>query len=591
MQAVMSMLKLLKAPLLVVALGVMGCAAPFGAPLPKPNQAMVAAADPRAVAAGVAMLEAGGGATDAAIATMLVLGLVEPQSAGIGGGGYMLHFDAATKRVEGVDARETAPAGITPALFLDKDGKPIPFGDGIDSGLSTGAPGLVAGLHAAHVKFGKLPWARLFEPAIKLAEEGFAISPRLRGMLEFANRSPSFIADPAVRAYFFDGAGQLLPVGFIRTNLPYAASLRAIAAQGPQALTQGPIAEEIIRVTQRAPRGGALTLQDLQNYAPRITSAPCRPFRAYQVCGMPPSTSGGVAVLSILNLYERARPKPEGKDSLDDWSAYLWASRLAYVDRDHYVADDALVPVPVMALLNARYLDVRAKEIDLAKAAPVGLQPGDPGLVVDGVSLLDQWGRDRTPDNPGTTHLSVTDQWGNAVALTASVESVFGNKRMAGGFFLNNQLTDFAFAPTKNGKPVANAPAPGKRPRSSMAPTIVLNAKGEVEAVLGSPGGSGIIAYVAKTIIAMIDWGMSPQDAVALVNLVGSRPQIRIEPARMPAALSDGLKARGWVLQDVTIEASGVHLIRLTPTGAIGAADPRREGVARSPSGPIARAM
>jgi len=583
MQAGMTPLK----PLILTVFLLLGCAAQqAGPPAPKPNQAMVAAADPRAAAAGVAMLEKGGSATDAAIATMAVLGLVEPQSAGLGGGGFLLHYEAGAKSVEAFDGRETAPAAATPNLFLGADGKPLAFRDAVDSGLSTGAPGLIPMLKMAHEDNGKLPWATLFEPAIKLAEEGFAISPRLRQFVQFADRNGVLSGNLTTRAYFFAADGQPLPVGFIRTNLAYAASLRAIAAQGPRALSHGPIAEAIIAEVRREPRAGRLSLQDLQAYAPRKLEPICTGYRTWQVCGMPPPSSGGIAVNAILGLYERARPTPEGPQSADDWAAFLWASRIAYTDRDHYVGDDQFVPVPTKSLFDPRYLTARVSEIDLAKAPPIGLQPGDPSAVLGGESLLGRWGRDRTGDVPGTTHLSVTDADGNAVALTATVESIFGNKRMAGGFFLNNQLTDFSLEPTKNGLPVANAPAPGKRPRSSMAPTIILRRDGSLEAVLGSPGGSAIIAYVAKTTIAMLDWKLAPQAAIDLPNLVASRPQVRIEPNRMPEGLGPTLTARGWTLQDVTIEGSGLHVIRMTPAGAIGGADSRREGAAQRPQAP-----
>jgi gamma-glutamyltranspeptidase/glutathione hydrolase len=585
MQTRMTLLKSLCVSLFSLAL-VAGCAAPPGPPAPAANQAKEAAADPRAVAAGVEILEQGGTAIDAAIATMMVLGLVEPQSAGIGGGGFLMHFDAATKAVDAFDGRETAPAAITPSVFLDKDNKPLAFRDAVESGLSTGAPSLVAMLKMAHEAHGGLPWARLFGPAIRLADEGFAISPRLRTMIQFGDRNGVLSADPTTKAYFFAADGQPLPVGFIRTNPAYAATLRAIAKDGPQALSQGPIAEAIIATTQRPPRAGQLSLADLQAYRPRRLAPVCGAFRAYRVCGMGPPSSGGVAVLSILGLYERARPVPIGPDNADDWAAFLWASRIAYVDRDHYVGDDQFVPVPVKGLTDPRYLDVRAREMDLSKAAPIGLQPGDPSRVTGEPSLLEMWGRDRTAETPGTTHLSVTDAKGNAVALTATVESIFGNKRMTAGFFLNNQLTDFSLEPTKNARPVANAPQAGKRPRSSMSPTLVLRPDGSLEAVVGSPGGSAIIAYVAKTIIAMLDWGHSPQAAIDLPNLVASRPQVRIEPNRMPESLGPALTARGWTLQDVTIEGSGLHVIRMTPAGAIGGADPRREGAAQRPAAP-----
>jgi gamma-glutamyltranspeptidase/glutathione hydrolase len=545
--------------------------------------AMVAAADPRAVDAGLEMLRAGGSATDAAIAAMMVLGLVEPQSAGIGGGGFLLHYDRANRDVDAFDGRETAPAKAGPDLFLGADGKPLPYRDAVVSGLSTGAPSLIAMLELAHREHGKLPWARLFDPAIKLADEGFAVSPRLNQMITGAARFGALQAHPTTKAYFFTAEGQPLPVGFIRINGAYGATLRAIQEQGADALRAGPIAEAIVAAVAQAPRPGTLSLDDLKAVKARSLEPVCGAYRTYRVCGMGPPSSGGVAVLSILGLFERARPAPEGPASAEDWSAFLWASRIAYADRDHYVGDDTFVPVPTKGLFDPRYLTARAGDIKTA-AAPVGaLAPGDPSLSVGGTSLLERWGQDKTAEAAGTTHLSVVDGEGDAVALTATVESVFGSQRMAAGFFLNNQLTDFSLAPTKNGLPVANAPAPRKRPRSSMAPTIITEPDGDLYAVIGSPGGSAIISYVAKTIVGLVDWDLPMQEAINLPNLTARSPQVRAETARMAPGLSEALTARGWLLQPSTQEASGLHGVRITAGGLDGGADPRREGVARQP--------
>jgi gamma-glutamyltranspeptidase/glutathione hydrolase len=567
---------------LAASLALAACAStPQVGPSQPPGEGMVAAADARAVDAGLEMLRKGGTATDAAIATMLVLGLVEPQSAGLGGGGFLLAFDKATRDFDSYDGRETAPAGARAELFLKDDGAPLGFRDAAWSGLSTGAPSLMPMLEMAHREHGRLPWRDLFEPAIKLAEEGFIVSPRMAALLGFVAQGP-LKDDPEARAYFFDAEGKPLTVGARRTNPAYAEALRALQSQGGRALTRGPIAQKIVAAVQREPRGGSLTLADLASVQPRRIDPLCAPYRTFRVCSMAPPSSGGVAVLSALGLYERARPAPVGANDPDDWSAFIWASRLAYADRDHYIGDDRFVPVPTQGLIDPRYLDARAKQIDTTRAA-ARVEPGDPSTIVGGASLLGRWGRDATGDIPGTTHLSVVDGYGNAVALTATVEGPFGSQRMASGFMLNNQLTDFSLAPTKNGKPVANAPGPRKKPRSSMAPAIVFDREGNVHAVIGSPGGSAIIGYVAKTLIGLIDWNLSMQEAISLPNTTARSADIRIERQRMAPGTYDALAARGWKLTPTgATEASGLHGIRVTPQGLEGGADPRREGVAKS---------
>lgn len=539
------------------------------------GEAMVAAADSRAVDAGLKMLREGGTATDAAIAAMAVLGLVEPQSAGVGGGGFLLSYDSASEAISAYDGRERAPMGATPDMFLNPDGTAPPFRDAAHSGRAIGAPSLFAMLKRAHDEHGRLPWAHLFEPAILFAENGFAVSPRLNALI--ARAGEDMKNDPEARAYFFTADGAPLPVGFIRTNPAYAATLRAIAQQGPRALTHGEIADGIVAAAQRGPRAGTLTRADLQNYRPRKLEPICGAFRVYRVCGMPPPSSGGEAVLAILGVYERMRPEPGNASNPDDWAAFLWASRLAYADRDYYLGDDAFVPVPARALVDPRYLDARARQADLAHA-PRRVERGDPSVIVGGESLAERWGRIVQPDAPGTTHISIVDGDGNAVALTATIEAAFGAQRMTHGFLLNNQLTDFSLAPTINGKPVANAVAPGKRPRSSMAPTIVTDENGELVAVVGSPGGSGIIAYVARTLIGNLAWGQSMQDAIATGNVVAASPDARMETSRLPAGVLENLTARGWRLRTISAEESGLHGIRVTPKGLDGGADPRREG-------------
>ena len=568
-------LKRIAAPLIALLLAACATASgPVGAP-PREGggEAMVAAANPHAVEAALEMLRAGGSATDAAIAAEMVLGLVEPQSSGIGGGGFLLHYDGASEDIIAYDGRERAPAGARPDMFLDDNGEPLPFLQAQTSGRATGAPSLVAMLKLAHEHHGRLPWARLFEPAIRLAENGFEVSPRMARILAGYAYRGRLRQDPSARAYLFDGRGRPRPAGYLLRNPQYAATLRAIAEQGPRALSEGPIAEAIVEAVRREPLAGSLTLADLQAVRPRRLEPVCGAFRIYRVCTAGPPGSGNAAI-AILGLYQRARPRPEGPDNVDDWAAFLWASRLAYADRDHYMADDQFARVPTRELIAPAYLDARARLIDLAHA-PGAVQPGMPA----GRQLFESWGRAES-DDAGTTHISIVDRWGNAVSLTATVESAYGSQRMVHGFFLNNQLTDFSFQPTLNGRPVANAVEPRKAPRSSMSPFIVTDRNGDLVLVIGSPGGSSIIGYVARTTIGILDWRLTPQQAIDLSNATARSSPVIIENERMPAGVADALTARGWALRNVgALEDSGLHAILVTDQGLVGGADPRREGV------------
>lgn len=537
------------------------------------GEAMVAAADPLAVEAGLEMLRAGGTAIDAAIAVEVTLGLVEPESSGIGGGGFLMHYMGASEKIDAYDGREWAPAGATPDMFM-VDGKPLDFPMAQASGKSIGTPALIPMFKLVHEQHGKLPWAKLFEPAIKLAEDGFVVGPRLSK--SFSDNKATIEGDPEARALYLDASGKPWPQGHVFKNPAYAKTLRAIAAEGPKALTHGPIAEAIVSAAQRQPRAGTLTVADLQAFKPRRLDPLCGAYRVYQVCTMP-SPSSSNAMLSILSLYERARPQPDGPTNVQDWAAYIWASRLSYVDRDHYMGDDRFIEAPTKELIAPAYLDARAKLIDLSKAPsvmPVGAPKGE--------ALRNKWGSEAMQEH-GTTHLSVVDGYGNAVSLTATIESEYGSHRMAPGygFWLNNQLTDFSLVPVIDGKPVANAVAPRKAPRSSMSPSIITDKDGELVMVAGSMGGSTIIASVSRSIIGVIDWKQTPQEAVGTSAVFARTPDIAVEASRMAPTMKDALKKLGWKIVDENLY-SGTHVIQVTPNGLVGGADPRLEGVAKS---------
>lgn len=516
---------------------------------------MVVAAHPLASRAGLAMLREGGSAADAAIAAQLVLGLVEPQSSGLGGGAFVLFWDG--RRLTALDGRETAPSAAKPDRFLDSQGKPLPFFEAVVGGRSVGVPGLPRLLEDLHRRHGRLPWARLFQPAIELAERGFEVSPRLKGLLE---RDAHLRKSATASAYFYeaDGAPRARLV-----NPAYGALLRRMAAQGAAIFYHGPLAEALVAAVGQA--GGDLALSDLAAYDVRERAAICGPFGAYRVCGMGPPSSGGVAVLQILGLYDRLRPLP---NSLAAHHALAEAGRLAFADRDRYLADPDFVAQPIAGLLDGRYLDGRAALIDPAKAMEKAL-PGRPqaagAFETDGMAY----------DVPATTHLSIVDDQGGVLAMTSSIENGFGSRLMVEGFLLNNHLTDFAFQPASEGRPLANRVEPGKRPRSSMAPTIVFEGADRPVLAVGSPGGGAIIGYVAKTLVAVLDWGLTPQEAVALPHLLNRNGPTETEDESLAVRLA----ALGHRTK-VGPMTSGLHLIRIQPGRLEGGADPRREGVA-----------
>ncbi|PZQ60360.1 MAG: gamma-glutamyltransferase [Phenylobacterium zucineum] len=532
---------------------------------------MVAAANPMAVEAGLKVLRAGGSAVDAAVAIQAVLGLVEPQSSGLGGGAFLTYYDARTKTVTAYNGRETAPKAATPQLFHGDDGKPMNRTAAILSGRSTGAPGAVAMLSLAQKEHGKLAWKDLFGEAERLADQGF---PAPNRMAAAAASRAAQAATPDAVAYFTKPDGTKIQPGDVVKNPAYAATVRKIAAEGPKALLEGEIAAAIVAKVHEGANPGALTLDDLKAYRPKSEAALCRPYRAYIVC-TPGAPSGGPAVLEGLGLLERT-DIARHPDTAEGWYLFSQASRLMYADRDRYVADPDFVKVPVDGLLDRAYLDERAKLIGPTAAATVtfGKPRGAPALAAD-----------NTNEVSGTTHLVVVDRWGNAVSMTTTVESIFGSGRMVHGFFLNNQLTDFSFSPTdRDGTPAANAVGPGKRPRSSMAPAIVLDKNRRFVAAVGSPGGPSILAYNLKTLVGILDWKMPVQEAINLPNLIAGGSFYAAEVDKFSPELKAGLEAKGVKLSSgFGAEGSGLHGIEATPNGLRGGADPRREGVARVP--------
>jgi gamma-glutamyltranspeptidase/glutathione hydrolase len=532
---------------------------------------MIAAANPHAAQAGLEMLRAGGSAVDAAIATQLVLGLVEPESSGIGGGAFMLVYDAKTKRTTSFDGREMAPASATPTMFLDANGQPRNKGEAIPGGLSVGIPGVVKMLFLAHQKYGKLPWAKLFEPAIKLSDEGFPVGPKLARTIKSFSRGASM---PDIKAHFYHPDGTPLNEGEIYKNPDYAATLRKIAKDGPDGFYKGEIAQAIVDTVQHAPRQqGGMTLEDLDKYQAKERAPVCGDYREYNVCSMGPPSSGGVAVLQILGMLQRFTPEQVTPNIVSGAHLFAQASRLAYADRAQYLADPAFIDVPVKGLTDKTYVASRAALIDPAKdmgTAVAGNPPQKHAALSPQVS----------PVLHGTSHMTIVDDAGEVVAMTTSVESVFGANIMTKGFMLNNTLTDFSFQPVRDGKPVANAPAPGKLPLSAMSPTIVFDKKGGFLVSVGSPGGPAIIDYVSQILIGILDAKMSPKEALAMPHEINMNGATLLEQSPTSAALAAQLTAMGHTVQVPRIEGSGLHGIQKVKDGYIGAADPRRDGIA-----------
>lgn len=529
---------------------------------------MIAAAHPAAAQAGAQILAKGGSAVDAAIAAQMVLNVVEPQSSGIGGGAFMLHWDAPKRRLDSYDGRETAPAKMTPDAFLDADGKPKRFMDAVIGGASVGVPGLLKMLHMAHQRHGKLPWAELFQPAIALAEDGFPVSERLYSLLV---RTEGLRGNPVTRDYFYTFTGAPKAIGTILKNPDLAATFRLIADQGPEVFYDGEISRDIVNAIHNAHRNpGVMSRRDLALYEAKRRPDLCGRYRDRLVCGMGPPSSGGVTVLQALGILDRFpldeyRPGAPGTISLVGE-----ASALAFADRDHYLADSDFVDVPVPALLENAYIRARAALVDRAMGEKAAKEPGNPR------------GKRAAADNslelPSTTHISIIDADGNAVSMTSSIESGFGSRLMVRGFMLNNQLTDFSFVAERDGKPVANRLAPGKRPRSSMAPTLVFDEDRELEMVLGSPGGSRIIGYVLQSILNTVDWDMDPQQAVSARHYLSRNHGVEVEEGT-PDSTVEQLKTLGFTVRERDM-TSGLHMIVKRDGKLLGGADPRREGAA-----------
>ncbi|MCW7537758.1 gamma-glutamyltransferase [Aquabacterium sp. A7-Y] len=535
----------------------------------------VAAANPLATDAGYQVLKAGGSAIDAAIAVQMVLTLVEPQSSGIGGGAFLLHYDG--KQVEAFDGRETAPAAATDQLFVGPDGKAMAFYDAVVGGRSVGTPGVLRMLELAHREHGKLPWAQLFQPAIQLAEGGFKLSPRLHTLLKAEQHLKK---DETAARYFYKPDGDPRDVGMIVRNPALAEVLREVAQRGADAFYQGPVARDIAaKVQGHAGNPGRLTEQDLAAYQPKKREALCSDWQQYRLCGFPPPSSGHLAIAQILGVMQQlpaVKPALDGDvPSAELLHQYTEAARLAFADRAQYVADPDFVAPPAgswRSLIDPSYLKQRA-----ALVGPQSMktaQPGRPG----GAAL--SWAPQAEQIERGTSHISIVDAEGRAVAMTTTIEDQFGSRQMVRGFLLNNQLTDFSLAPTDaTGQPIANRVQPGKRPRSSMSPTLVFDkASGRLLMSAGSPGGAQIIHYTAKTLLATLDWGLNAQQAIALPNFGSTNGPTLLEEKRFPAATLEALKARGHEIREMPM-TSGLQAIQRTPSGWFGGADPRREGV------------
>ncbi len=535
---------------------------------------MVVAANPLAVRAGADVLADGGTAADAMVAVQAVLGLVEPQSSGLGGGAFLVWYDAASGEITTLDGRETAPLQATPKLFLDENGEPLQFFDAVVGGRSVGTPGTPMLMEEAHRRWGRANWAGLFDDAITLAEDGFEVSPRMAASIAGDVERLSRYGN--ARDYFLPG-GEPLAEGATLKNPAYADTLRLIAAGGAKAFYEGPIAADIVSTVREAEGNpGVLSLEDFATYTIKARPPVCVTYRAHEVCGMGPPSSGGLTVGQILKLVEPSDLAGLGVESAESWRLIGDASRLAFADRERYMADEDFVPVPVKGLVDDAYLSGRAKLLEGDKALET-VEPGMPAFD-HALNSYPRWADGAAIELPSTSHISIVDRYGNALSMTTTIENGFGSRLMVRGFLLNNELTDFSFRTHVDGVPVANRVEPGKRPRSSMAPTIVLK-DGKPVFVVGSPGGSQIIGYVAQAVLNRIDWNMDPQQAVSAPHLVNRTGRFDLEAGTAAEKLKAPLEALGYEVKLGDIN-SGLHAIAVTPEGLQGGADPRREGIA-----------
>lgn len=533
------------------------------------STAMVAAANPKAVRAGVDVLAAGGTAADAAVAVQMMLNLVEPQSSGIGGGAFMLYWDAEAKKLLTYDGREKAPASATPEYFFNSEGEPVKWWDAVIGGRSVGVPGTLKLLEHVHQQHGRQPWRHLLLPAIVNAEVGFQISPRLAQSIAGAQERKLDLFE-STKSYFFNKDGSPKSAGTYLKNPEFAKALREIGSKGSAPFYEGRIARDIVAAVKTEINPGELTIEDMKNYTVVEREPICVPYRDYEVCGMGPPTSGGLTMGQILSMLE-PHDLPGMGPGAEAWHLYIEAAKLAYADRGLYMADSDFVDMPE-GLLDKDYLTERAKLIDplsTMKKAEAGIPPQESAM---------RFSPDTQIERAGTSHFSIVDKYGNIVSMTTTIETGFGSRVMTNGFLLNNELTDFSRAPEKDGLPIANRVEAGKRPRSSMSPTIVLQDDKPVLAI-GSPGGSRIINYVTKSVIAILDWQMDPQSAIDLPHVVNRNGNTDLEEDTEATALSADLEMLGHEIK-VRKLTSGLHAILIKDGELIGGADSRREGIA-----------